>query len=142
MWPFTTHAQSLLRAEKKCLPTRLYDTIILIDSARKRNRKNVLANYYNTRINMTVGWNWRKRWEFKLMLKCHCACSPETGTCIINDALKQATHKKYENTRFWLNDVKQRSILMFWRSILTFNAIFSSKNHHNQRHYTCTCKDL
>ena len=30
---------------------------ILIDSARKKNRKNVLANNNKTRINMTVGWN-------------------------------------------------------------------------------------
>ena len=44
------------------------------------------------------GWNWRKNWEFKLMLKCehqcHCACSLEIGTCIINDAGRQAAHKK------------------------------------------------
>jgi hypothetical protein len=41
-----------------------------------------LANYNKTRLNTgrqhDVGWNWRKRWEFKLILKCkhqcHCAC--------------------------------------------------------------------
>jgi hypothetical protein len=27
--------------------------------------------------------NWRKRWEFKLMLKCHCIHSSEIGTLII-----------------------------------------------------------
>ena len=51
---------------------------------------------------MTIGWNWRKRWEFKLMLKCkhqfHCVSSSEIGTCIINYAVnysvRQAAHKK------------------------------------------------
>ena len=43
--------------------------------------------------------------------RCHCACSPEIGKCIINDAGRQAaqnknksTHKKinkYKNTPFW-----------------------------------------
>lgn len=46
---------------------------------------------------MIVGWNWRKHWECKLMLKCqhqcHCTCSSEIGTCIINDAGIQAAHK-------------------------------------------------
>jgi hypothetical protein len=46
---------------------------------------------------VTVGSNWRKRWEFKLMLRCHCACSTEIGTCIINDARRQAAHKNNEN---------------------------------------------
>ena len=50
---------------------------------------------------MTIGWNWRKSREFKLMLKCHCACSLEIGTCIINAAGRQAAHKKpNKNTRF------------------------------------------
>ena len=91
---------------------------------------------------MTVGWNWRKRWEFKLMLKYHCACSSEIGTCIINDAWRQAAHKNYENTRFWLNLAKRLSILMFWRYILTFNACFFYLRDQNQRHYTCTFKCL
>ena len=47
---------------------------------------------------MTIGWNWRKHWEFKLMLKCqhqcHCASSSEIETCLINDAGRQAAHKK------------------------------------------------
>jgi hypothetical protein len=64
---------------------------------------------------MIVGWNWGKRWEFKLKLKCkhqyHCACSSEIGACIINDAGRQAAHKNNKNTGFKL---------MFWRWILTF----------------------
>ena len=78
---------------------------LLTDSARKRNRK-VLANYNETRINIghLHGWNWRKRWEFKHMLKCkhqcHCACSLEIGTCIINDDGRQAAYKNDENTRY------------------------------------------
>ena len=47
-----------------------------------------------------VGWNWRKGWEFKPMLKCHCACSSEIGTCIINATGRQIAHKNNENTRF------------------------------------------
>jgi hypothetical protein len=43
---------------------------------------------------MTVGWNWRKRWELKLMMKCHCTCTLEIGTCIINNAGRQAAHQK------------------------------------------------
>ena len=103
---------------------------------RKRNRKEVLANYNKTKI--VERWNWRNRWEFKLM--CHCACSSEIGTGIINDAGRQAAHKNLENTCFWLNYVKQRSMLMFWRYILTFKAIVL--NHQNQRHYACTFKCL
>ena len=34
------------------------------------------------------------------MLRCHCACSSEIGTCIINDAGRQAAHKNNENMRF------------------------------------------
>ena len=37
--------------------------------------------------------------EFKLMLRCHCACGSEIGTCIINDAERLAcTQKNNENT--------------------------------------------
>ena len=34
------------------------------------------------------------------MLKCHCACSSEIETCVINDAGKQAAHKRSENLPF------------------------------------------
>ena len=36
------------------------------------------------------------------MLKCHCACTPEIGTWIINDTTgRQTTHKNNENARFF-----------------------------------------
>jgi len=79
---------------------------------------------------MIVGRNWRKRWEFKLMLKCHCANSSEIGTSIINDVGRQAAQKKQQKyTFFWSNLIKQHFILMIWRYILTFNAkmIFQKK---------------
>ena len=52
--PFTTHARSLLAgktnfADGKSAHGR---TRILIDSARKRNRKEVLSNHNKTRINI------------------------------------------------------------------------------------------
>jgi len=72
---------------------------------------------------MTVGWNWRKRWKFKLMLKCHCAFISEIGTCIINDAGRQAAHKNTMKIHVFLSNLAKRCfILMFWRYILTFNA--------------------
>ena len=53
---------------------------------------------------MFVGWNWGKRWEFKLMMtckqQCHCTCSLEIGTWIhmmLRDRLHTKTNK---NTRF------------------------------------------
>ena len=79
---------------------------------------------------MIVGRNWRKRWEFKLMLKCHCANSSEIGTSIINDVGRQAAQKKTTKIHvFWSNLIKQHFILMIWRYILTFNAkmIFQKK---------------
>jgi hypothetical protein len=33
--------------------------------------------------------------------QCHCACSSEIGTCIINDAARQTAHKNNENSRFF-----------------------------------------
>ena len=64
---------------------------------------------------MIVGWNWRKRWEFKLMLNCkhkyNCACSSEIGTCIINDVEKNQqkytlyTHVLKVNVNFQHNNV-------------------------------------
>jgi hypothetical protein len=49
---------------------------------------------------------------------CHCACSSEIGTCIINAAGIQAAHKNNENTRFWSNLVKRRFINTY---LLKFN---------------------
>ena len=51
---------------------------------------------------MTVESNWRKRWEFKLMLQCHCVCSSDIGTCIVDDGGKQAAHKKTNENTFFL----------------------------------------
>ena len=71
---------------------------ILTECVRKRNRKEVLTNYNKKRIN--IGHQ-HDRWmelkeglRVKLMLMCkhqrHCVCSSEIGTCIINDAGRQA----------------------------------------------------
>ena len=108
--------KSVLAEKNVCCRMR-----ILTDSAGKRNRKEVLVNYNKSIINigMTVGWNWRKCWEFKLMLKCYCTCSLEIGTCIINDAGKQGAH-------------------MFSRYILTFNAKTKLKFFFNKLTGTIT----
>jgi len=38
---------------------------------------------------------------------CHCACNSEIGTCIINDAGRQATHtKKQRKYTFYAHDLK------------------------------------
>ena len=103
---------------------------ILTDSARKRNRKEVLANYNKTRINighnMIVGWNWKKQWEFKLILKCehqcHCTCNSEIGTCIINDAGRQMHTKNNENTRFLVESRQTMFYTRVLKVILTLNA--------------------
>jgi hypothetical protein len=60
-----------------------------------------LVNYNKTRIN--IGHQLDRWMELKEALKlhqCHCACSSENGTCIINDACRQAPHKNKENARF------------------------------------------
>jgi hypothetical protein len=58
--------------------------------------------------------------------QCHCACSLEIGTCIINDVGRPAAHKKQRKYTFFGRispyDGLQCFILMFWRYILTFNA--------------------
>jgi hypothetical protein len=74
-------------------------TRILSDSARKRNREEVLANYNKTRIN--IGHQ-HDRWmelkeEFRVH-QCHCACTSEILTYIINNAGRQASHKKRKYT--------------------------------------------
>ena len=76
---------------------------------------------------MTIGWNWRKSREFKLMLKCHCACSLEIGTCIINAAGRQAAHKKpNKNTRF-LVESRQKT---FYTHVLKANINFQRKEKY------------
>jgi len=79
VWQYTPLGDLSVRMREVCScgkhMCRRGRTISLANSARKRNRKDVLANYNKTRINighqcnMTVEWNLRKRWEFKLILK-------------------------------------------------------------------------
>ena len=104
-------------------------TIIFYYSVTKRYRKEVLANYNKTRINIghqnDCCVELKEALIVQVMLKCkhqnHCACSLEIGKCVIYDAVIQAAaHKSNENTRFWWNRTKRRSIFMFWRYILTF----------------------
>ena len=110
----------------KFLFQHIFFLAILADSARKRNKKEVFANYNKTRIN--IGHQHDRWMELKEALRhkckhqCHCACSSEIGTFIINDAGRQAAHKKQPKYMFWSNLAKRRFILMFWRYILTFNA--------------------
>ena len=91
--------------------------------------------------NLTVGWNGRKCWEFKLMLKCHCAMllgiwNMHNWWCWETSC----TQKNNENTRFlvksrqimfyihvlkvyvnnWLNEIQ--TLMYIWNSI--FNLIW------------------
>ena len=79
-------------------------TRILTHSARKKNRKGVLANYIKTRIN--IGHRHDRWMELKetLRVQTHAEvqtsvslrmykCISEIGTCIINDAGRQAAQK-------------------------------------------------
>ena len=116
----------------------LLKTLVWLWNARKRNRKEVLAIYNKTRINISHQHDrWMKLKEAlrvqthaemaeKLRHKCKhlwvCACSSDIGTCIINDAGRRAAHQNNENTRFLSNLPKRRFILTFWKYILTFNA--------------------
>ena len=110
----------------KFLFQQIFFLAILADSARKRSKKEVFANYNKTRIN--IGHQHDRWMELKEALRhkckhrCHCTCSSEIGTFIINDAGRQAAHKKQPKYMFWSNLAKRRFILMFWRYILTFNA--------------------
>jgi hypothetical protein len=82
-------------------------TRILTDSTRKRNGKEVLANYNKTRINIgDLNELWMELKEAlrvqPLMLKCnhqcYCAC---TVSLEINDAGRQAAHKKQRKYMFF-----------------------------------------
>ena len=81
-----------------------------------------------------IGWNRWKHWEFKLMLKCHCACTSEIGTCI-NNVGRRCVQKTTKLHAFWLNLTKRRFICILWRYVLTLNAKTTLKNRQNQRHY-------
>jgi hypothetical protein len=85
-----------------------------------------LANYNKTRIEIGHQhdrWIGLKEVWWKCKHGCHCACSSEIGTCLINDARRQAAHKNQGIYTFFLSNLaKQRFILMSWKYILTFNA--------------------
>jgi len=130
----------------KCLPMENLHAVVQefsTDSARKRNKMEVLANYIKTRINtghLHDRWTELKeafRVQTQVYKVCHCALSSEIGRCIINDAWRQAAHRNKENTRFFLSNlVKCLFILMFWRYTLTFNAKNNFQaNYQTYRHY-------
>jgi hypothetical protein len=97
--------------------SKFFFSAILADSARKRNKKKVFANYNKTRIN--IGHQHDRWMELKEALRhkckhqCHCACSSEIGTFIINDAGRPAAHKKQPKYMIWSKFAKRCIILMF-----------------------------
>jgi hypothetical protein len=93
----------------------------------QKNNRGVLFQIYNQQLML------------KWLINYHCACNSEIGTCITNDAGRQAAHKNNENTRFWSNLAKRRFILMFWRYILTFNAFFLKGYYFCLPHQSCDC---
>ena len=63
--------------------------------------------------------------------QCHCACSSEIGTCIINDAGRQAAKKKTKtkNIRFWPNlgkPSKQKKKKNFQQNLSSLQALSNS----------------
>ena len=73
-------------------------TMILTDSARKRNMKEVLANYNKTRIrrgHQHDCWMELKEALRVQTLMSHCGCSSEIRTCIINNAGIKAAQKRH-----------------------------------------------
>ena len=71
--------------------------MILTDSVRKRNMKDVLANYNKTRIR--IGHQHKCWMELEEALRVqtlmsHCGCSSEIGTCITNNAGIKAAQKE------------------------------------------------
>jgi len=88
---------------------------------------------------MTVGWNWRKRWDFKLILKFHCTHSSENGTSIINDVGRQAAHKKTTKIHvvFFVESRQTKFFTMLWRYNINFQRQESNfqNNYQAYRHY-------
>ena len=52
---------------------------------------------------------------------CHCACSPEIGTCIINDAGRQAEQNKNKNTHKKIIKYENSRILIESRHTTFYN---------------------
>jgi hypothetical protein len=46
--------------------------------------------------------------------QCHCACSSEIGTCIINDAGRQASHKKTTEIHVLTNNKLSKKIMTLY----------------------------
>jgi hypothetical protein len=63
--------------------------------------------------------------------QCHCTCSSQIWTCIINDAGRQAAQKKTttKNTRFWSNLAKlskQKKKKNFPKNLSSLQALSNS----------------
>ena len=58
--------------------------------------------------------------------QCRCACSSEIGTCIINDAGKQAVLRKTTKTT--------KTHVLFY--VLKLNTCNNAKKKQKQKHYT------
>jgi hypothetical protein len=67
----------------------------------------------------------------KCIHQCHCACSSDIGTCIINDAGRRAAQKNNENTRFFV-EFPQTTI---YTHVLKVYINFQYKNKNFQNNY-------
>jgi hypothetical protein len=81
-----------------------------------------------------IGWNRWKHWEFKLMLKCHCACTSEIGTCI-NNVGRRCVQKNNENTRFVVESCQTTFYMHTLKVCINMQCKNNLKNRQNQRHY-------
>ena len=67
--------------------------------------------------------------------QCHCACTSEIRTCIINETGRQAAHKKNnENTRVDFGRITPNDVLYSWFEGLDKKKHFH-KNYQAYRHY-------
>ena len=99
---------------------------------------------------MTVGWNWRKRWEFKFMQQCICACSSEIGKyrfMMLRENLhthkkQQKKTKKQKTTKIhvsWSNLAKRLCVYMY--ILITMQKKNFQNNCQTYRHCPFKLRD-
>ena len=97
-----------------------------------------MANYNKTKIEIGHQhdrWMGLKeaRWECKH--RCHCACSSEIGTCLINDAERQPARQKKQGIYTLFCGISPNVVLYSCFESIYIKTNFQI-NHQNQRHYT------
>jgi hypothetical protein len=92
-------------------------------------------------IRRCVAYHNDLRWT--LTHQCHCACSSEIGTCIINDAGRQAAprwlHTKKPPMKIYVFSVESRETTLYTHVLKVYINFQQQKNFHkkntNLQHY-------